>query len=303
MVKYLTTKKSGKKKTMSKKKYNKKSKTKKNNKIIGGSLDELYNLDNSTKTIILMGEFHTLKRNILDYNKIIKKQKQIINLAVDKFGQDKTYFYSEAPEEYREAVFNTDGISASIIAQYANTKIPIKLSSITVCDREGSSCDEKYSQDILSIFDENLNINCIIVAIGLLHIPELKKYLNKRPDIKIITVNTVSQNQINPLIPKIKIEYPSVIDLLTIEQPYEMETQKINYVIPSSYIPPPHLPSSQSPTETFNVEVLYKNNEKVYKCPICQLISGSAAPKNPYNTSLFTHKFNCPNKNKIPVEN
>ena len=61
---------------------------------------------------------------------------------------------------------------------------------------------------------------------------------------------------------------------------------------------------SVEPTETFIVEVLYKNNnQKIYKCPICKTITGTAAPKKPTNTSLFVHNYYCPNKNKIPVEN
>ena len=45
-------------------------------------------------------------------------------------------------------------------------------------------CDDGYVDNILSIFDVNLEINCIVVAIGLLHIPELKRlFFEKRPDI------------------------------------------------------------------------------------------------------------------------
>jgi hypothetical protein len=31
--------------------------------------------------------------------------------------------------------------------------------------------------------------------------------------------------------------------------------------------------------------------------------SGTAAPKDPTNTSLFAHNYNCPNKGKISIEN
>jgi hypothetical protein len=255
--------------------------TKKNIKKIGGKLSELYSLDVSIKTIILMGDLHTDKKFMSEYLNIIRKQKEIVNLVVDKFGQDKTYFYSEAPEEFREKALNTDNFSSSVITQYAKTNIPIKLSSITICDRKYSNCDDKYRDDILSIFDENSEINCIIVVIGLLHIPELKRLIiDKRPDIEIIIVNTVSNKQLRPLIPEITRIYPSVIDLLTIEPSYELQK------------------------ETFIVEVLYdKDNEKIYKCPICKTQTGTAAPEDPTDTSLFVHNYNCPNKHKIPIEN
>jgi hypothetical protein len=41
---------------------------------------------------------------------------------------------------------------------------------------------------------------------------------------------------------------------------------------------------------------------KIYECPICHSKSGIAAPKSPSDFSLFIHNFDCPNKNKIPVE-
>lgn len=286
MVEYLKTKKgyfyklkNGKKKRISQKEYNKKNKTRKNIKMIGGILSELDRLDVSIKTIILMGEYHTDKQNMSEYLIIIRKQKEIVNLVVDKFGLDKTYFYSEAPQDFRELVLKTDNYSSSVIVQYAQEiQIPIKLSSITACHREHGDCDEEYSRDILSIFHDNPKINCIIVAIGLLHIPELKEFLIG-PGIKIIIVNTVSNKQLEPLIRDITEKHPSVIDLLKIELPYDL------------------------PKETFIVQVLYNTtSEKIYKCPVCNHITGTYAPINPTDTSLFTHDYSCPNKDKIPIE-
>jgi len=43
-------------------------------------------------------------------------------------------------------------------------------------------------------------------------------------------------------------------------------------------------------------------NPKRYQCPICKTITGIAAPLHPEDTSLFSHKFDCPNKFKIPKE-
>ena len=134
MVEYLKTKKgyfykfkkNGEKKRISQEEYNKKNKTRKNKKMMGGNLSELDSLDVSKKTIILMGESHTPKDLTIEYLNIVRKQRQIIDLVVDKFGQDKTYFYSEAPEEYRTLVLGTNNYSSSVIVQYANKKIPIK---------------------------------------------------------------------------------------------------------------------------------------------------------------------------------
>ena len=249
--------------------------------MMGGSLLQLDSLDFTKKTIILMGEYHTNKKYMSEYLNIIRKQKELINSVVDKFGEDKIYFYSEAPEEFTHFALETDNYSSSVIVQYAQTKIPIKLSSITLQDRIQSSSDDKYKDDILSIFHENQEINCIIAVTGLLHVPELKRLLiSEDPDIQILIVNTVSWKQLKPLISDIRRRYPSVIDLLTTEPPYEL------------------------PKETFIVEVLCNsNNEKIYKCPICKTITGTAAPKNPTNISLFAHRYYCTNINNIPIEN
>lgn len=58
------------------------------------------------------------------------------------------------------------------------------------------------------------------------------------------------------------------------------------------------------PTGTFKVNILYnKNGEKIYECPICKATTGTLAPQNPEDTSLFIHNYDCPNKGKIPIEN
>lgn len=43
-------------------------------------------------------------------------------------------------------------------------------------------------------------------------------------------------------------------------------------------------------------------NPKRYQCPSCKSITGTAAPQNPYDLSLFGHNYDCPNKFKIPKE-
>jgi hypothetical protein len=73
--------------------------------------------------------------------------------------------------------------------------------------------------------------------------------------IQIIIRNTASQKQLTPLIPEITRKYPAVMNLLSIERPYEL------------------------PKKTFGVEVLHNaTGRKVYKCPNCKSTSGSAAP-------------------------
>lgn len=59
----------------------------------------------------------------------------------------------------------------------------------------------------------------------------------------------------------------------------------------------------ENQTGTFFVIVLYNEyGKKIYKCPNCSIISGTLAPENPTNTSFFAHYYNCPNNNKIPIE-
>lgn len=60
--------------------------------------------------------------------------------------------------------------------------------------------------------------------------------------------------------------------------------------------------TEEEPTETFIVNVLYNKNEKIYMCPSCKIITGTLAPKYPTRTYLFSHMYDCPNKNKIPIE-
>ena len=53
----------------------------------------------------------------------------------------------------------------------------------------------------------------------------------------------------------------------------------------------------------FIVDVKHdKDGDKIYKCPLCNSLTGTGAVQNPNDTSLFQHAFDCPNKNKIPVE-
>lgn len=56
--------------------------------------------------------------------------------------------------------------------------------------------------------------------------------------------------------------------------------------------------------DTHFIPIVLKNTKgnDIYKCPVCNKISGTDAPKKPSDTSLFSHNVYCPFKNKIPQE-
>ena len=195
--------------------------------MIGGTLLELKNLvDISKKTIILVGEVHTHITIHPEYDNSIRKQKDIIDLVNAKFGKDKTYFYSEAPCAFQQQVLETKIYSACVVVQYAKMEMPVKLSTICAETRdEKGMCDSEYSDDILSIFNKNADVDCIIVQIGLAHIVELKKHIiEKRPDINIIIVNTASQDQITRLHSVLTDTFDG-LELLDIEKPYDLPVE------------------------------------------------------------------------------
>ena len=43
-------------------------------------------------------------------------------------------------------------------------------------------------------------------------------------------------------------------------------------------------------------------NPKRYQCPYCNTVTGTEAPLNPRNLSLFSHNYYCINRFKIPIE-
>jgi len=190
------------------------------NKMIGGNLNEIRALDSSKQTIILIGEQHiNREKDIVEYYQIIRKQREIIDLCIDIFGEDETCFYSEAPEGQKELVLRDDIISSSVVVQYAATKIPTKFSRVNWLDRNEGNSDDKYCDDILSVLDRYPNFKCIIVAIGILHILELKRYImySVVPTTQIIIVNTAPEKQLT-----LMKNNPSLIELITTEKPYEL---------------------------------------------------------------------------------
>jgi hypothetical protein len=270
-----------------KKRITKKRITKKNTKkFFGGTIKEIEDLvPTEQKTIVLMGEIHEHERNNTDYNMIIKKQKKIIDLLNAKYNGH-LYFYTEAPNSIKNRVLKDTLISSSIVAQYANSLMRIKFSSLDVCDRKDSSCDDAYADDILDIFSKNPDVTCVVVAVGLLHLPELKKELNMMsPDTKVICVNTISREQLKKVFPAL------------------FEAKKYDF-IRFLQKDEPTFDLTDSARETFLTEVLHnKDNKKIYRCPICKTVTGTYAPLHPEETSYFSHNHNCPNIDKIPIEN
>lgn len=91
---------------------------------------------------------------------------------------------------------------------------------------------------------------------------------------------------------------PSTEESLLVKSAFE----RVNKLI-SAPAKPAYSSGVQSSDGTYIVEVLYNDSgKKIYKCPICNAKSGTAAPQHPYNTSYFTHFRGCPNQGKIPVE-
>ena len=293
MVKYLKTRKgqfykllkNGKKKRISQKEYRKK-KTRKNIKMIGGTLEDLEKINVSEKVIILIGDFHTIlyEKNIEEFNNIIEKQKEIIDIINSKYDRN-IYFYTELPLKDKPQVLRNTNMSTCIVTKYAISKMPLKFSNIDFCDREKKGhCDREYADDILDIFREDKNINCVVALVGFLHLSHLKKIFSEiSPEIKIVCINTL----------------PSRLSHLSSSE--TITSTPISSITATTTIPTPPEPEPE-PKGTYDVQVLPLRDEKVFKCPACGTISGTFAARNPTLTHLFKHKPNCPNQGKIPIE-
>ena len=288
---------------------------------------------NPNNAVVLIGEVHTHVSDFQAYNRIIEKEKNIIDYLVHSFGRNNTYLYSETPAECLEQALINKTISSCEIVRYGFvSKIKTKLSSINVRDRYKGQCDAEYADDILSIFT-NQSINCIIVVIGLAHLLQLKHEIQtKSPNTKTVMVNAASSEQITQqMIKELKntnitdIDYlletvPFYDELLELPEPlYQLETVPF-YDKPldlfkniSSYgailgllellEQVKTVPVCDELLGSFKVEVLTNaGGDKVYKCPSCKTITGTLAPLYPGNTSYFSHSHDCPNKNKFPKE-
>jgi hypothetical protein len=161
-------------------------------------IQTLTDLNKSIKTIVLIGDIHVHKMHKTLYKDTLTKQQIVIDNVIGKFGRDKTYLYSEAPENARKLVMSDNTYSSSVIVKNYSNVIPIKLSNIDACKRiQIGSCNEEFTDDILSIFG-NQQINCVIAILGLLHVSEIQQLIQtKRTDIIVVIVNVVPESILN----------------------------------------------------------------------------------------------------------
>lgn len=251
-------------------------KQKRSLKMTGGTLEDLERIDISKKTIILMGEEHTM-HNKEEYDETVAKQTRIIDLLTEKF-KGHIVFYSEAPKDKMEMIMTDSQIHSSKVIQFAHGRLPTVLSSVVECDRTHGQCDDRYATEILDII-KRPDISCVIVQMGLLHLPQIKKLIQAQmEDVQIVIMNTVSSNQLTSArMHEMKEKYPEVAELLKTEPPYRLPIF-IAEVVKNSY------------------------GDEVYKCPKCGAMSSSAAKYYPHDTSLFIHAPGCENAHKGPKE-
>ena len=257
-------------------------KYKKLSKMIGGTFSDLTQMDPSSKTIILMGEEHTLL-DVLDgtskYHEIERKQKAIIDFVIEKFTSKRIMFYSEAPYDAERVIMKDTSRHSSRVIQYASTKMPIQLSRVTGCDRESrGSCDDRYAPEILQIIKDGFD--CVIVQIGFLHVPDIRDLIQASAaeshiDVRIVIINTVSQDMLTISERTIN-EYPKVAELLKTEPPYDLPRYSAKIV-------------------------KNERGDDVYECPVCKVLSAPAAVFVPTDASYFIHNPGCENATKIPT--
>jgi hypothetical protein len=252
-------------------------KYKKLSKMIGGTFSDLTQVDPSRKTIILMGEEHTLL-DVCDstskYTEIERKQKAIVDFVIEKFPGKHIMFYSEAPHDARWQIMSDITRHSSRVIQYAYTKMPVQLSRVTACVRESHGfCDKIYASEILEIIK---NYDCVIVQIGLFHVPEIRDIIQaSAADVRIVIINTVSREMLDISKKTINEKYPKVDELLKTEQPYNLPR--------------------------YSATIVSKDGRNVYECPVCKAHSYPAAVFVPTNASYFIHNPGCENAIKVPT--
>jgi len=273
-------KKNGIKKKISQKKY-KKNKTKKN-RIGGGKIKEI--TEDETET-----EF--VQRNaIINYGYGPVSTYNLVNCisiggVFELDGKTGTFLTHESPTDFLEQQSKLTRIKEILDEKKAIiTKIVIfriDKPSITVY---ANGLDTSKIIDIMSIFSQKLfylepimtNYSCDL--------------LTMRCGKAII-----SPTGHNSILTELRVDShvePSLTELSFAEEPSFAEP---------SLAKEPSL--AEEHLKTFIVEVLYNTDgKKIYQCPICKFVTGTLAVENPTNTSFFSHKFNCPNKNKIPIE-
>ncbi len=251
--------------------------------MIGGTFSDLTHMDPSSKTIILMGEEHTSLDVLGDtskYDVIERKQKAIIDFVIEKFTGKRIMFYSEAPNDTMYMIMEDESLHSSRVIRYASTKMPIQLSHVNACHREShGSCDDRYASEILQIIKDGFD--CVIVQIGLFHVPYIRDLIRASAaeshiDVRIVIINTVSQETLTRSERNINEKYPKVAELLKTEPSYDLPRYSATIVKNESGV-------------------------DVYKCPVCNALSSPAAVFVPTNASYFIHNPGCENATKVPT--
>jgi hypothetical protein len=162
---------------------------------------------------------------------------------------------------------------------------------------------EQYNKlhEIKRILDEK---SAVIISIIIFHCDKPSKDIYTDGLTTEIIVNMIkrfSDNlfNINPIMKTYSCDHTNARFGKAIISPDSYETKladvKIFYAMDTNVTNPS--------TEKFMVEVLHNiNGDKVYKCPVCNIITGTYVPLHPEDISAFGHKYNCANKNKIPIE-
>ena len=279
MVEYLKTKKgyfyklkkNGEKKRISQKEYNKKNKTRKNKKIIGGG-----------KNAFRSGEGTEIKE-ITENNKETEFEQRH---AVINYGIGPISTYNLVNCIAIGGVFELSGRNGTFLTHESPTDYLEQQSKLTT---------------IKKILDEQ-QATIIKIVIFRIDKPSSSVYKDGLTTTKIIDLMSIFCNNLFGLIPII-MSYSCDIKNMSCGKAIISPTRLDSYLTPLRFDLPKPPSSPVKPSETFIVKVLYNaDGKKIYRCPFCKTTTGTAAPENPTNTSLFVHNLDCPNKNKIPIE-
>ena len=286
-------------------------KTLKKNKNGGGRIEDLKEMDPSKNYIILMGELHATNpnygiRNSLakpskeDFIISIQKQIDIIDYTCTKYEKKNILFYTEIPKENIDYL-NTNMVSSLIVSKKAkdNFKKNFFMSEINTCQRnQKGACDDLYALDIVKKITENHDCKCIIVQIGLLHLNEVEKILNKlikeiKLNFNIISINTVpfthktnNRNKMKPILNITRNLYPSYKGKLSYntEKSHHLQSNKKNGLFKNAA----KAASSQEPFKTNKKYTPYHSN------------ASSASPQELFRFNKqfkqFNEQFNEPFK-------
>jgi len=252
-------------------------------------------------------KYHT--KNIRKKKKTSKNRKNKLKKVIRGGGKEIrkiTENQTETQFEQKEAIINYGSAPISTF----NLVNCIAIGGIfKISERHGTFLTHESPTDYIELQNKLTKIKKILdsndatitsIVIFRINDPSKSIYANGLTTEDIINLmNTFSINLF--LLEPIMIEYSCNISKLSCGKAIISPTHYSTSLIPIRLTSP--VSRSSKPRETFEVSVLKnKDGKNIYKCPLCKAITGTAAPENPEDTSLFTHDFNCPNKGKIPVE-